>query len=226
MDNRQAKRAGAVILALLVWLAPFAVSDSRAEAQLYDIELIVFQNLVQNDGGEIWPQEYPAWSGNDEQEPAGVSSPDVTWLNKPYRLGTIYEALRRSAQYRPLAHFAWRQPVFDRGRAATLRLPASAAQAGGAYVDGSVQVAVERYLHLDLDLQLHAAPAATFQADADFESQAVPEFRLREKRRMRSKELHYFDNPRLGALALITPYSPQDQDGEAVASEPSPDSPR
>ena len=36
----------------------------------------------------------------------------------------------------------------------------------------------------------------------------VPEIRLKERRRMRSKELHYFDHPRFGVIALITPYTP------------------
>ena len=48
MNDRQGKRSGAALLALLVWLAPFALSESRAEAQLYDIELVVFRNLVEN----------------------------------------------------------------------------------------------------------------------------------------------------------------------------------
>ncbi|MGB5299133.1 MAG: CsiV family protein, partial [Thiogranum sp.] len=37
----------------------------------------------------------------------------------------------------------------------------------------------------------------------------VPEIRLRQQRRMRSKELHYFDHPRFGVIALITPYQPE-----------------
>lgn len=212
MDNRQAKRPGAVVVAVLLWLAPFLNTDSRAEAQFYDIELVVFQNLVQNDAGEVWPAGQPAWS--DGEEPQVDTGPELTWLNKPYRLGAHYEALRRSAQYRPLAHFAWRQPVRDRGRATALQLPASGAQAGGAYVDGSVRVAVERYLHLELDLQLHEARTVLLQADPGLEAQAAPELRLKEKRRMRSKELHYFDNPRFGALALITPYARAAADGD------------
>ncbi|UCE76837.1 MAG: hypothetical protein JSU62_01010 [Gammaproteobacteria bacterium] len=228
MNGRQGKRTGALILAILAWIGPFYGSEIRAEEQIYDIELVVFQNLVENDAGEVWPLDDSAWSANSGEEMAGLSGPEVTWLSKPYRLGAHYEALRRSAQYRPLAHFAWRQPLLDRDQAAALQLPATGAQPGGAYVDGSARVAVERYLHLYLDLRLHGAvPRApvVYQPDADPEPHAVPEFRLKEKRRMRSKELHYFDNPRFGALALITPYTP-DPDGETRDSEASGDSPR
>ena len=227
MNERQGKRSGAAILVLLAWLAPFAVSESRAETQLYDIELVVFRNLVENDGGEVWPLEDRVWEETGVQEPDDVSGPEVTWLSEPYRLAAHYEALRRSAQYRPLAHFAWRQPVVDRDQAAALQLPARGDRAGGAYVDGSAQVAVERYLHLYLDLRLHGsvpAPTALFQPGVEPEPQAAPHFRLTEKRRMRSKELHYFDHPRFGVLALITPYTPAQPAGATAADGESPDS--
>ncbi len=227
MIDGQGKRTGAAILALLAWLAAFAASESRAEAQLYDIELVVFQNLVENDGGEVWPREDPVWGETTRQEPDDISGPEVTWLSEPYRLAAHYEALRRSAQYRPLAHFAWRQPVVDRDQAPTLQLPATGARAGGAYVDGSARVAVERYLHLYLDLRLHGtvpAPTALFPPGAEPEPQAAPEFRLTEKRRMRSKELHYFDNPRFGVLALITPYTPAQPASDTPADGAAPDS--
>jgi hypothetical protein len=211
----------------MAWLAPFAVSESRAETQFYDIELVVFRNLVENDGGEVWPPADPVWGETGVQEPDDLSGPEVTWLSKPYRLAAHYEALRRSAQYRPLAHFAWRQPVVDRDQAAALQLPATGARAEGAYVDGSARVAVERYLHLYLDLRLHgAAPAPTvlFQPGVEPEPQAAPEFRLSEKRRMRSNEVHYFDNPRFGVLALITPYTPAQPPSDIPAEGAPPDS--
>lgn len=227
MKDRHRKRTGAVILAIVTWLALLAGSQIRAETQLYDIELVVFQNLVENDGGEVWPLDYSGWAETSGQEPDEVSGPRVTWLGKPYRLAAHYEALRRSAQYRPLAHFAWRQPLVARHQAAALQLPASGARAGGAYVDGSVRVAVERYLHLYLDLRLHGAAlagASRLQPGAEPEPQGRPEFRLKEKRRMRSKELHYFDNPRFGALALITPYTPAEPASAGPAEGASPDS--
>jgi len=211
------------MIAMLLWLAPFLIPESRAEVQLYDIEVIVFQNLVQNDGGEVWPAAAATWSETGELELDSDDGPQVTWLNKPYRLDAHYEALRRSAQYRPLAHFAWRQAVLDRDRARALQLPASSAQAGGAYIDGSVRVAVERYLHLELDLQLHDARTAVFRPDAGLEAQSLPDIRLKERRRMRSRELHYFDNPRFGALALITPYTPPAADaGSPEANDTAP----
>jgi hypothetical protein len=84
-----------------------------------------------------------------------------------------------------------------------------------AYVDGLVRVSVERYLHLDLNLRLHLRATTTEATSLEY---GVPEIRLRQRRRMRSKELHYFDHPRFGVIALITPY-------EAVEVPPETDIP-
>ena len=57
---------------------------------------------------------------------------------------------------------------------------------------------VTRFLHLKLDLDLAhiAAPAP----DTD-----TLIYHLTERRKMRSTELHFFDHPRFGVLALISP---------------------
>jgi hypothetical protein len=36
-------------------------------------------------------------------------------------------------------------------------------------------------------------------------------YTLKERRRMRSREIHYFDNPRFGVITLITPHEPGDK---------------
>jgi len=128
----------------------------------------------------------------------------VTWLSEEnLNLTAERNALGRSSRYRPLAYLAWRQAVYDRSRAQPMTLPAPG-NTRNSYVDGTVKVAVERYLHLYLDLQLHL-PAGTVQVETGQASE-LPEIRLTEKRRMRSQEMHYFDNPRFGVIALITPH--------------------
>ncbi|MCO6411158.1 MAG: hypothetical protein J5I92_00280 [Thiogranum sp.] len=177
---------------------------TAAEApRQYDIELLVFRNLVENDGGERWQPDYSDWLESADAAPAG--SAVVNWLgDSGLRLTRQAAALRASSQYRPVAHFAWRQTVSDRDQAKPVTLPASGRQ-GGAWVEGTARVAVERYLHLSLDLQLHLPQTASPPVD-ELVAYQEPRFRLVEQRRMRSRELHYFDNPRFGVLALITPY--------------------
>jgi hypothetical protein len=205
------RRLSLLALIVSVVMAPAVMAETDEKPREYEIELLIFQNLVQNDGGEVWPVEYAGWS----EESVDSEQPDMVteWLPKSqFRLTTQRNALARSAPYRPLVHLAWRQVVPGRQQAKPFELPSGQHNPDRAYVDGLVGVSVERYLHLDLDLRLHlpgaaAAPATSLE---EYEDYGVPEIRLRQQRRMRSKELHYFDHPRFGVIALITPYeSPQ-----------------
>ncbi len=94
-------------------------------------------------------------------------------------------------------------------------------------LDGTVTIRLARYLHIDADLIWHRTEQAredvqpglptgeTPQEEEPIEitmdgSPITPElrmrgYRLKESRRMRSKELHYLDHPVYGILALITP---------------------
>ncbi len=186
-------------------LLTVSFSASAADARQFDIELLIFRHLVSNDEGEVWPDPYADWPPEDFA-PDSPASPAVTWLPAAqYRLGPHQASLRSSAGYRPLVHMAWRQDVPDRRSALPLRLPVERLREGTAFIDGSATVAVERYLHLTLDLTLHADSTAP-QDQSLFEEPDI--YPLVETRRMRSGEIHYFDNPRFGVLALITPYKP------------------
>ena len=212
-----------LFLIVAVVTAPALVAQTADDPRIFDIELLVFRNLVVNDHGEVWPVDYSDWFEEDatpEQDEIHTETA-VTWLPKSeFRLTAERNALARSAPYRPIAHLAWRQAVAGRGQAKPVRLPTGPGRPDRAYVDGLVRVAVERYLHLDLNLRLHLPEVnqqtidqepqqETGQTDMAMEYEyGVPEIRLKERRRMRSKELHYFDNPRFGVIALITPYTP------------------
>lgn len=216
-------QTSACLLGLLLSGAALAADSSDSPRQ-YDIELLVFQNLVASDGGEIWPPDVSDWY---EATPVAETAPlKVQWLpESSYHLRAERAALNRSSRYRTLAYLAWRQPVLDRADARALELP-SGARGNGAWVDGTVKVAVERYLHLYLDLQLHLPQPAVATVGGDMSGDSaevqLPEIRLTEQRRMRSKEVHYFDNPRFGVIALITPYEPPAETSTESSPVPTP----
>jgi len=198
------KHRSARLLAILLCFAARGVP--AAETQQYDIELLVFQHLVNSDGGEVWHDAQTDWFDDDESGSLDTAVASVNWLGAgDYRLAPQLASLRSSSQYRPLAHLAWRQTVLDRQSAQAVRLPVTGSNVT-VYVDGLVTVAVERYLHLTLNLALHTA--TTLPSDAALLEQTEAPIKLREQRRMRSSEIHYFDNPRFGVLAVITPYRP------------------
>ncbi|TCK18385.1 peptidoglycan-binding protein CsiV [Thiogranum longum] len=209
-------------------ISPILADDAPRQ---FDIELLIFQNLSASDGGEVWPVDYSEWFTEDTTGSNGEGTRGAPRtgkrLNNPFwldrqnlHLAAEQVALKRSANYRPLRHIAWRQTVLDRKRAQAIELPPGGNQFSTT-VEGTVRVAVERYLHLYLDLQLIDK---TLVIKTDFSDNELPEFRLKEHRRMRSKELHYFDHPKFGVIALITPYTPAPSQAE-TAKPPATESP-
>ena len=223
---------GYLLIRILLCFAAMAGAVYADEApRQFDIELLIFQNLNTDDGGEVWPVDYSEWFNDDTPEfdntqsetssptpsatghpaPSGLNAPTPSAPGIPVWLapGTLHlqaeaQTLKRSAGYHLLRHLAWRQSVVDRKHAQDIELPA-ASNDTPVRVEGTVRVAVERYLHLYLDLKL---VDTTLTLNADFSDYDLPEFRMTQHRRMRSKELHYFDHPKFGVIALITPYVP------------------
>jgi len=206
------------VFALLAFTLPAVPGNARepGSPRVFEIELLVFQNLVVNDGGEVWPIDYSQWFEESGKEQADTDTvmEKIDWLpEKAWRLTAERNALGRSSRYRPVAYFAWRQAVLDRSRATPVTLSGDSDRRGRAYVDGAARVAVERYLHLYLNLQLHTPVDDQRPELLELE---IPEFRLSEHRRMRSGEIHYFDHPRFGVIALITPYESPPQETAPV----------
>ena len=184
------------VLVTLCWL----VTQAAAAAQ-YDVEVIVFRNLAARDDGEQWPSEATITGGFDRSPlQQGLENlPD-----SQFALNGIAGALQRSGAYQVLAHRLWRQGAYDRHSAVPYLLHTT--QDSARYgLDGSLTLIRERYLHLAVDLALTSAGSV---------------YLLDETRRMRSGELHYFDNPRFGVIARVTPYGPDEAEpGDAAGGE-------
>ncbi len=76
-------------------------------------------------------------------------------------------------------------------------------------LDGTVKVALGRYLHVYTDLvyreQVSASHAAQPGKHERQPASALYQYRVQNQRRMRSRELHYLDHPLVGVLVRITP---------------------
>jgi len=224
--NARTPYLSGLILALLLALGGTAAAQEQEKKPLYDIELLIFRNLVNSDDGEAWPLNLTDYAFGDREDeslqdgtPVLASQPKTTrpadgsthWLPADtWQLKNAEGAMKRSPNYRPLLHLAWRQAVPPRADGNPVELPQTqTGQAGEqAYVTGTATVSLGRYLHLALDLQLH--PSLSDLEEAGLDIFEIPQFRLTESRRMRGKELHYFDHPRFGVLAIITPYKKTD----------------
>ncbi len=199
------------------FLILLCLSGGAAQAEyppIYDVEIIVFRNLSPNDGGERWntPDMYKGIQRR--------SFPQDEFTELAYRLYQmkgITRALENSRDYEVLYHRAWRQLAYDRRNSVAYPVETEIESGKRNSVQGGVRLIRERFLHLDVNLFLMATRGQT-SAMAD---SRIPLFELNEKRRIRSGELHYFDHPRFGMIARITPYRPS----EAPAETPEADAP-
>ncbi len=162
------------------------------------------------------------------------------------RLKAERQRLDASRRYRVLKHFGWRQPGLAARNARAIRVRGgrfydssyesidetmSTDAAGdtrrGLYeLEGWLRVNLSRYLHTEANLVLRE-PASAQQIARTRDGLRVPSidnpgqkllinYPLQEKRRMRSKRLHYLDHPEYGLLVLITPYTPKATDTTAT----------
>ncbi len=101
-------------------------------------------------------------------------------------------------------------------------------------LEGKITIALSRYLHtytdlvlrsprLKVDPKLRNAAQDSYLAAYAADTRILNNHSLKEHRRMRSKNLHYLDNPEFALLILITPYevpevieeTPQTQSSES-----------
>jgi hypothetical protein len=198
-----------VVLALALFTLSASAQQPAQVLQSYDVELLIFRTLNPNASPEEWSMEAAAAGQRlaipeDEPEPFSASAPAPTTMSSfpalapgRFKLTGIYDTLRRSRNYQPLAHFGWTQPGYPRTDAKFLTIN-SMVPAGSGIV-GQVALSRGRYLHLTVDL-VYDAPSAA--------GEPAQRFVLRQSRRMRSNERHYLDSPRFGVIAIVTPSVP------------------
>jgi hypothetical protein len=83
-------------------------------------------------------------------------------------------------------------------------------------LDGYVSFYLSEYYTLDLDIRF--TPEVSFLDRDDPANPEYTSYRIREKRRMKSDELNYYDHPRFGVLLLVNPAPSPSQPAEAPVS--------
>ena len=174
---------------------------------IYDVELIIFINKYPNDDGEQWDTPDP-----EAIKPSGFFPEDhfTELATALYTIENISYALERSGRYSVLFHRAWRQLAYDKAHAVAYPIH-SLAENGRDSVEGVIKLVRERFLHLDVDVQLMSATKSRVVLYSD-SPDSQPVFELIETRRIKSNVLHYFDHPRFGMIAKVTPYIPPEAD--------------
>jgi hypothetical protein len=201
-------------------------------ARDYLIEVVLFETVEGRDltaGGLYYPKLGRSVRLGTEEAAADGFIPVENGLTLTDNAASIASSRR----YRLLRHLAWRQPGLAESEAIPVRIslgdtlslylpeniaeydefiPASieasaerTRELNTSTLNGSIKVHLGRFLHME-----------TLLVYTDAETQQS--FRLSQSRKMRSRELHYIDNPRFGLLTRILPI--EDPEGSIDAEEP------
>lgn len=137
-----------------------------------------------------------------------------------YNLANSAALIQQSKHFKLLAHFGWTQPRMSENRALPVIITKSPYNEN--LPDGEITLHVSRFLHMNVDLaQTECVPvspdsnAATFKSKSPSSSTTTYTghtrecieytYQFKQHRKMRSKKLHYLDNPIFGMLVYITP---------------------
>ena len=188
-------------LGVLAAIAPPAVLAQDKPPQHYQVEVVIF---LQPEGISAERPPLPAMppaddlllDADDERQDDPADAPPGESLLPPgfapsrtdRSLDAVARALSRRG-YDVLWHQAWVQPPAQR-QGTDLALLAALGQGPAApSLAGSVSLSAGRFLHLGVALEWQVDGALAAQMD--------------QRRRIRRDEEHYFDHPRLGAIAVV-----------------------
>jgi len=137
-------------------------------------------------------------------------------------LGNVYARLQRLDAYEPILHRTWMQAAQPADAAVPVEVTSAAA--GAFSLTGSITLYKERYVHLEVDLELAPLPSELPQSDPEpapwpeygdvfappdpalvpLRAPDMPAYELRESRRIRGVNAQYFDNPQFGVIARVS----------------------
>ena len=187
------KRLLLIIVMLSVTCMP--VHAAAPSTNIYEIEVVVFENRIPDlEGDEHWMRD-PDKSANTDMNDA------VTVGEKPAAdsaLSATAAALENSGRHHVLAHLRWQQSA----EAKSVSKPVKVVSADGA-LEGALRFYSSRFLLLDVNLMLREAASGGGMSAGT--GQITPAYRLTEARRVKSSETYYFDHPKFGALVRVSP---------------------
>jgi hypothetical protein len=205
---RRARLRVAVLLGPLLALGfPSGHAGAQPAGPVYQVEVVIF---AQPSGTSVEqpPLRRPALPGAEAEIPPafGDSLDDDAWpdadraaqsLPEGYSVATMPRQLDAVARrlntggFQLLWHQAWVQPPAERGGAELSLLAALGQGTASSALSGRIDFSAGRFLHLGVDIELQSA--------------AGLEAKMNQRRRIRPRVEQYFDHPRIGIVAVVTP---------------------
>jgi len=176
---------------------PAVQAQDAGAARVYTVEVIVFRNNSGSGGAEDWSVKPVA---------RGPATPDAPVAGKfvqsvpaaQFQLNALAQKLQNTANYQPIAHFAWQQTASSWGSRAGFTVAKLAGAVPG--LSGIFYLERGDYLHLGMALNYQSSnPPPGLAASPG------TVFVLNESGRVRVDQLRYYDHPAFGVVALVTP---------------------
>ena len=147
------------------------------------------------------------------------------------RLSGVYQVLKLSSEYRPLIHVSWQQPATERRQSQFVHLQkldgeqtmpvANTTESNDEpefiesliqpdrIIDGSVRIRSGYFLHADIDLsyfkELPPENRIVRTSEESFQGgNQKSVISLKETRKIKLNEIHYFDNPMYGVILQVS----------------------
>ena len=167
-------------------LGATANTPSNTASDNYDIEVLVFAiQAPEFEGSELWTRA---------EQPIDISGavppPD---LLPSVKFSNMVAKLTADGRYRVLLEKHWTQSGDTKSN-----VPPMLLSTGNNELNGTFRFYLSRFPHVELNLMFEPQPAA-IGADA------APDYVIREQRRVRDKELTYFDHPKFGIIVRVSP---------------------
>lgn len=228
--NHRPKATKLIIKSIILFIGLAAATPSVARS--YDVEIIIFEHVRNTEVGSSDTLMLPVVRGAKAIPPAPtdepVQNPEALEPNLPIqalkslRLQDQAQKIKDSNNHRLLYHGGWRQIDFDQENAPYMRVALGGAvpmftepgdpdsiflkgyttpplnstirydQKRMTKLYGGIKVWVGRFLHFDTILSY--TPRGSSKS-----------FAMQSERRMRSRHMHYIDNPRFGIITKIFP---------------------
>ena len=189
-------------LMITLWVAVlgpwFAVQAATTPGgTTYEVEVLVFENrLPELEGGELWTR--------DTVQPLGPEINDAVTVGTALPesdLTRVAEILENDGHYRILTHKRWLQNTEAKSTTRPMRINSMDGE-----LDGTLRFYLSRFLHVEISLAYSEPGVPTLYTVTP----ATPGllYRISEQRRVKRKDVHYFDHPKFGALVRVAPVEP------------------
>ncbi len=191
-----------LLLPLFVFPGP---SYPQAENEnSYLVEILVFKNIgADTSNNELWGRNADIELGRLESSEHSVADHSAVRFVGRTTLDKLAAEIQASGSYELLKRLAWVQPSSKKDLAPTVSIES------GGVLSGTLRFYENQLLFVELDLRFNRPLTSIRGTTVPYSSRyyRTADFRIKETRRVKINEVHYFDHPYFGALVKASRWS-------------------